>query len=259
MIKRLLLPGYLVLFLSLCLFAVKGYAQDTTQKAPEIKSNPIKNPVVKSAIPPKIKRPYHYYNKVNPAAVPATTVDPNAAANTNATPEVDPTQLNDKSLNGQYQYLLSKTYRYQQPLIAALWKNVIDTLKLERNKLTEIQGKLVAENKKAVGIQSDLNRKIQESEPAPNADMISMFGIELPKATCNLIMFGLVAGLIIAFVIVIIATAKYKHEARYRINLYEEIEEEYKSFKAKANEKEKKLARELQTERNKLDELLGRG
>ncbi len=255
MIKRLLLPGYLVLFLSLCLFAVKGYAQDTTQKVTEIKSSPVKSPVVKSAIPPKIKRPYHYYNKVNPAAVPATATDSNAAANI----KVDATQLNDKSLNGQYQYLLSKTYRYQQPLIAALWKNAMDTLKLERNKLTEIQGKLVAENKKTAGIQNDLNRKIQESEPPPNADMISMFGIELPKSTYNLIMFGLVAGLAAAFVVVIIATAKYKHEARYRINLYEEIEEEYKSFKAKANEKEKKLARELQTERNKLDELLGRG
>jgi hypothetical protein len=41
--------------------------------------------------------------------------------------------------------------------------------------------------------------------------------------------------------------------------LYNELDEEYKAYKVKSNEKEKKLARELQTERNKLDELLGRG
>ena len=40
--------------------------------------------------------------------------------------------------------------------------------------------------------------------------------------------------------------------------LYSELEDEFKAYKTKAIDKEKKLARELQTERNKLDELLGR-
>ena len=72
-------------------------------------------------------------------------------------------------------------------------------------------------------------------------------------------MVGLVIGLAIALAIVIGTTAKHKYEARHRTELYEEIEEEFKTYKAKATEKELKLARELQTERNKLDELLGRG
>jgi len=86
-----------------------------------------------------------------------------------------------------------------------------------------------------------------------------MFGIVLTKSTYNLVMFGLVIVLAIALTVVILTTAKHKYEAKHRTELYEEIEEEYKNYKAKANEKELRLARELQTERNKLDELLGRG
>ena len=67
------------------------------------------------------------------------------------------------------------------------------------------------------------------------------------------ILFGATAAVVIA------RSGLHSREARYRINLYNELEEEFKTYKAKANEKEKKLARELQTERNKLDELRGNG
>jgi hypothetical protein len=59
--------------------------------------------------------------------------------------------------------------------------------------------------------------------------------------------------------LVIASSGAHRREANYRSKLYNELEEDYKTYKAKANEKEKKLARELQTERNKLDELLGKG
>ena len=72
-------------------------------------------------------------------------------------------------------------------------------------------------------------------------------------------MWGLVVFFgVIAFA-VIARSAGYRREATYRTQLYTELEEEFKTFKTKANDKEKKLARELQTERNKLDDLLGRG
>jgi len=72
-------------------------------------------------------------------------------------------------------------------------------------------------------------------------------------------MWGLVIGFGAIAAIVIAKSGNNSREATYRIKLYNELEEEYKVYKAKANEKEKKLARELQTERNKLDELTGKG
>jgi hypothetical protein len=256
MTKRLLLPGYLILLMCFTMDAAQAYPQDTTKKAiPEKKAS------IKSATPPKVKPPYHNYHKTVPAGNPATAANANDSSQINSLKtQIDPSQLNDKSLHGQYQYLLTKTFHYQQPLVTALWKNFTDTLNLERRQLKEVQATLATQNKKVTSLQADVTSKDQTlSESNAKVDAISLFGLLLPKATYNLIMFGSVAALALALVIVIITTAKYKHEAKHRIELYEEIDEEYKNFKAKANDKEKKLARELQTERNKLDELLGRG
>ena len=224
------------------------HAQDSVKryKAP-VKAAPVKTAYKKPYYPAK---PY-----------PATTIPP--VGNTsvkNLITNADPTQLNDKSLNGQYQYLLSKTYHYQQPLISALWKNVMDTINVTRRQLKEANTKLATQTQTVNSLKTDVTNKDQSlSESNQKVDSISVFGLLMPKATYNLVMFGLVIVLAIALFIVIASTAKYKHEAKYRIGLYEELDEEYKTFKLKANDKEKKLARELQTERNKIDELLGRG
>src|SRR5579875_1794867 len=35
----------------------------------------------------------------------------------------------DKSINGQYQFILSKLYRYQQPMITAFYRSIQDSLR----------------------------------------------------------------------------------------------------------------------------------
>jgi hypothetical protein len=264
MMKRLLLPGYLLVFSCICLcVTANANAQDSTKKA-----EPAKIEAAKTATPLKA-RPLYRHHRLYPVATPpagapaaAATVAVQAAKDTakDSKTQIDPTQLNAKSLNGQYQYLLTKIYGYQQPLIAALWKNVTDSLNHERSQIKELKAGLDAKNKVLDSLKTDVNTKQQAiSESTAKVDSISLFGINMPKSTYNLVMFGLVIGLAAALTIVVLTTAKYRYEAKHRTELYEEIEEEYKTFKAKANEKELKLARELQTERNKLDELLGRG
>jgi hypothetical protein len=276
MMKRLLFPGCLFFFIGVCLcITAPANAQDTTKKAePEKKVEPEKKEVAQTATPPKAK-PLYRYHRIHPA-VPANATSAAAAnaahindsslkANSlkaqQAQPQPGPAQIIDKSLKGQYQYLLTKVFNYQQPLISALWKNVTDTLNYERGKVKDLQTKLAAENKVTDSLKTEAKNVKQqtESESAAKIDTISLFGLVMTKTSYNLVMFGLVIGLAAALTIVVLTTAKYKYEAKHRTELYEEIEEEYKNYKSKANEKELKLARELQTERNKLDELLGRG
>ena len=178
-----------------------------------------------------------------PAAVPPAT--------DTATPAPTPT---DNSLNGQYQSFLSKIYNYQRPYAAALWKGVTDTLNANKRKLADAQAKAAAQSKTISDLQASTT-----GETTSSADDIDVFGISLSKGVYNLLMWGLVIILAIAVVVVIAKTGSYKHEAAYRTGLYSELEEEFKTYKTKANDKEKKLARELQTERNKVDELMGRG
>jgi hypothetical protein len=166
------------------------------------------------------------------------------------------TALSHQSLNSQYRYLIQSVYHYQQPLISALWKNASDTVNANRAKLKNALAKLDAQNKLADSLKAQLSS--QAEEPVRNNN-IDIFGIVLSKTTYNLVVWGLVVLFAIIAFAVIARSAGYRREAAYRSQLYAELEEEYKNYKTKANDKEKKLARELQTERNKLDELLGRG
>jgi len=290
MTKRFLLPGFLFFFL--CVFVCSAAkAQDTTKKVePETKAEPTtQQAVTKPAVQPAAK-PLYRHHRISPAVNPPATTTTNptqqqvakttqqpatkpaqqqaAPATTDTTqPDLktpaDPNQLNAKSLNNQYQYMLSKTLRFQQPLLAALWKNVTDTISKQRNDAKAAQAKISADAKLIDSLKTAATNASKEQTSAQSSstpsDTISLFGIVLSKSTYNLVMVGLVVVLGLALAIVIGTTAKHKHEARHRTELYEEIEEEYKTYKAKATEKELRLARELQTERNKLDELLGRG
>ncbi len=224
------------------------YAQDSIKKASSAK------------LVPKYKTyKYHAYahhvEKADSAAA-KSAVPPTGLVKQDTTATV-PT---DKSLNGQYQFLLTKVYRYQQPLIAALWKNASDTLNLNKHKLKEALGKAPLQNKIIDSLKKDIADKDKElSASNDRVNAIDVFGIFIQKSVYNLVMWGLVALFGIVAIVVIARSGSYSREAKEKVRLYEELEEEFKAYKAKANEKEIKLARELQTERNKLDELLGRG
>src|SRR5437588_108456 len=103
MMKRLLRSGYLFFILCICMcITAPANAQDTTKKVEaEKKAEPEKKTVIKPTAPPKAKPLYHYH-KISPAVPPAATQINNDSANLQT--QIDPTQLNDKSLNSQYQY-----------------------------------------------------------------------------------------------------------------------------------------------------------
>jgi len=275
-----IMKNYFMLRLPLLLLMLFGYlaiarAQDSVKKTVVKKPATIVKPATKpGSIPinPKTGKPYSRYGygtyaktyreqlkadsikKAAAAAVPATAIStPPAKPDIVATQPVP--QL-DKSLYGQYQYLLTKVYNYQKPFVAALWKNYTDTLRAVGNQLKAANDKVAGQAKTITGLQADVAAKDQA---LTQTDSISFLGMDLTKTSYNMIMWGLVLVVGAIAVMVIARSGGYRKEAVYRTMLYNELEEEFKTFKSKANEKEKKLARELQTERNKLDELTGRG
>ena len=172
----------------------------------------------------------------------------------------------DPSLKGQYQMMLSKSrnldgYKLVNPSrITTFWRNVNDTLTTERRQLINATKKIEEQEKNIADLKAQISGK-ESSLASSNAKVneISFLGISFTKSTYNAIVWTLIIGLAAALAIVILRSAKHIHEAKYRSTLYEEIAQEYQSYKVKANDKEKKLARELQDERNKLDELRSRG
>jgi hypothetical protein len=171
----------------------------------------------------------------------------------------DTVLMRDKTLNGQYKYLLTRVYHIQEPFVASFYKNMRDSMNVDRKKLQEAEAKLAAATKTTTDLQSNVSEKEKSLEQTnARVNSVNLLGIYIDKGVYNLIMWGLVLALGLTAAIVIYRSGSFSREARYRISLYNELEEEFKTYKAKANEKEKKLARELQTERNKVDELMGR-
>lgn len=220
------------------------YAQDSVKTKPHV-------PTVAKTFPAKVTSPKANAAKILPGTV-SKTVEPRQPV---ATPVAVST---DKSLGGQYQFILGRTYGYQHPMIDAFYKSVQDSLHILHSNLSVLKTKLAAQTKTLATLQTDVNSK-EESLNVTNAqaNSISFLGMSVAKTTYNTIMWGLVIALGLIAATVIFLSASARREAHYRTKLYNELEEEYKGYKTKANDKEKKLSRDLQTVRNKLEEITG--
>src|ERR1700749_727407 len=75
--------------------------------------------------------------------------------------QIDVNKIKDKNLRGQYDYFMTKTYDYQQPLLAAFYKNVMDTLNVERHKITELRAKVGSQTQAVRSLKADVNSKEQ--------------------------------------------------------------------------------------------------
>ncbi|MBC7566014.1 MAG: hypothetical protein H7223_03525 [Pedobacter sp.] len=172
----------------------------------------------------------------------------------------------DPSLQGQYQLMLSKSktlngYKLINPSrLTQFWKNVKDTIKTEKIRSTTAQQKILSLEKGVSGLKSEISGT-ESSLAATNAkmDQISFLGIAFSKSSYNVAVWAIIIVLALLLTIVFLRSAKSVQEAKYRKGLYEEVSQEYHAYKVKANDKEKKLARELQDERNKIDELKNKG
>ena len=178
----------------------------------------------------------------------------------------DTTKTNDNSIYGQYQDIIQKSKRNDQGFkvvnperLLTFQKNFTDTIRQAKKKLEGAQTTINQQNKTLSSLKAELETERKNLNGFKSqVDEINLFGLGVDKATYNWLMWGLVIGLGAALAFTIFRSASSHKEAKYRIKLFDELSEEFQSFKIKANEKEKKLARELQTERNRVDELLKR-
>jgi hypothetical protein len=172
----------------------------------------------------------------------------------------------DPSLQGQFKLMLSKSksldgYKLINPgRLNSFWKNVKDTLSSERKELYNARNKIAEQQKSIIDLKELMEGK-ESALTSSNAKLneISFMGIAFSKSNYNTIVWTLIIILGLALAIIIFRSTKLMHEAKYRSNLYNEISTEYQNYKMKANDKEKKLARELQDERNKFEEYRSTG
>jgi hypothetical protein len=178
----------------------------------------------------------------------------------------DSVKNEDFSLKGQYQFMLSRSKSlYGNKLINparlnTLWQSVTDTLRKERMVLSKAQANMLEQQKTIANLQTEASGKETSlNETHAKINEINFLGISFTKGTYNIVVWSIIIVLALALFIVIARSAKNILEAKHRTQLYDEVSAEYQSYKVKANEKERKLARELQDERNVIEEMKSRG
>jgi hypothetical protein len=130
--------------------------------------------------------------------------------------------------------------------IEELWKNVNDSLNLQKQLLAQ-----ATSNPKNNAQIDSLKAKIDDLENSKPSIISAVNGKSL-----SIYHWLVFFGLIIAIVFALIRTRVAVKEANYRNELYDQLFEELREQRIKATEREKKLGRELQTERNLVEELL---
>ena len=208
------------------------------------------------------------------AQVPVKT--PTTKANTVQSPvtaikkpiynRIDTTKNTDPSLRGQYLFMLSRSksingYKLINPTrLNSLWQSVSDTIRKERVELKSDRAKIIEQQKTITKLQEEVTGK-QSSLNDSNAKLneISFLGISFTKGTYQMMVWSIIVILALALFVVIATSTKNILEAKHRTQLYEEISAEYQAYKTKSNEQQRKLARELQDERNIIEEMKSQG
>ena len=139
--------------------------------------------------------------------------------------------------------------------IAELWKNINDSLMLNKKLLKQSKAELEKSFQSISAMKAEV-----DSFKASRSSIGELNTLDKSVNGSNnyLYLWGALLLLAAALAYAILKMRSAVKEANYRIALYDQLFEELRENRSKANEREKKLARELQTARNKIEDLTGR-
>jgi len=167
-----------------------------------------------------------------------------------------------QTLTEQFSDMKNSAYSYKEyknikeATLNDFWKIVQDSLDTKEKKIVSAQSTIQAQEEKI----DELNATIQEQKSTIDAKEfdtahIEVLGMDMSKESYKL--FNTVA---IVFLLVLAGLLFYQfnHSKKFAVAKkrdYEKLSGEFEEYKRNALEKQMKLRRELQTERNKIDEI----
>ena len=139
--------------------------------------------------------------------------------------------------------------------VAELWQNVNDSLNLQKKLLKQSKAELEKSSQRISAMKVEI-----DSFKASGSSIGELNTLEhsVNGSVNSLYLWGALLLLAAALAYAILRMRSAVKEANYRIGLYDQLFEELRENRSKANEREKKLARELQTARNRVEELTGK-
>jgi len=166
------------------------------------------------------------------------------------------------SLNSQYQQLKEDANNYQefevikQTTLDAFWKHVQDSINVNKKKLGDAQKEIEAQKAQIGQLQQQVNAKEQQMQQNDEAArQVQVLGINVDKNGYVTFSYILYAALL-----AVLAFFFFRFQSSNRVTVstrkdYEEAKLSVDDYKKKLLETQTSLGRELQTERNRVDEL----
>lgn len=174
--------------------------------------------------------------------------------------------LEDKSLDLKERYATMKTgsqtfqdYKViKEYVLDGVWKIVVDSINHQHRLLNDARTRIATlENEVKQVNQAIETQKASIEGITYDSTHISVIGIPFTKGVFLLLSAAVVAGLVLFVTILLGRLRITRTSTKEKTLLFDSLSQEFEEYKKKALEKQTKLSRELQNERNKLQEMRG--
>lgn len=167
-------------------------------------------------------------------------------------------------LNERFQVLKSKSQNYREykvireNVLDGFWKIVRDSVATKQAAISSRDKSILDLKKELAETQSTLKEKeASMQEIVHDSTHINVLGINFSKSVF-ITTVGLIFGALILVVLLMSGRLKLSQSSlKERADAFNSLSTEFEEYKRKAMEKQTKLSRELQTERNRLSENRG--
>ncbi|MGK7393340.1 MAG: hypothetical protein ACNS62_02165 [Candidatus Cyclobacteriaceae bacterium M3_2C_046] len=167
-----------------------------------------------------------------------------------------------QNLNELYNQMKSSSNTWQnyrvinENKLDNFWATVRDSIRDVRQDLSQAQATINNQQENVDNLQSQLNQREETLEKSEyESSRISFLGIYILKDTYNKIVWGIILVLVVLLVIGFIRFRYNEKTARRKRKDFEDLNEEFEEYRKIVRKREIKIKRELQTERNKLEEM----
>ncbi|HEY9489266.1 MAG TPA: hypothetical protein VIQ51_13070, partial [Chryseosolibacter sp.] len=173
----------------------------------------------------------------------------------------DALESNDQTLRERYLVMKNKSQNYQEykvikeNILDGMWRIVQDSLNQKQADIRQARTEISNLNQELDKNKAALKEKEEGMEDVLYASThISVLGIDFDKG-----FFAAMVGVILLLLGLVIAVIYYtmkmmRRNLTEKVELMNSISAEYEDYKRRAMDKQTKLSRELQNERNKLQE-----
>lgn len=166
------------------------------------------------------------------------------------------------TLNERYSLMKSKSQTFQdykvikEFVLDGVWKIVVDTVSGQKIRLAKSQEKISELEASLQSVEMTLKKEREASaEIVYDSIHISVLGIDFKKGTFLTLSIFVLAACVVMISFIAGRMRLMSVNMKEKIVIADLVTHEYEEFKRRALEKQTKLSRELQNERNKLEEI----